>query len=226
MNNLNKTEVPDEVVNRLYMYARCLESFREEERNIFSSEDIANSLNVKPTLVRKDFSYIGTMGKRGVGYNTEEVLKKIKKIAFPIKERKVALIGVGKLGSALINFYGFKTQGFKIALAFDNDRKKIGKEIGGIKIDDIKNFRKKVKKEGIKIAIIAVPLEEVSNVIKEIKNSSVEAVLNFTPSYLFSLNDLSEHFIIKNIDLSSELARLSYYLSEKEKAAAKKDQHY
>ncbi len=213
---MNKSEVPDEVIKRLYIYARCLEGFCEEKRESFSSEDIASRLNIKPTLVRKDFSYIGTMGKRGVGYNTVEVLKEIKQIAFPSKEIKVALIGVGKLGSALLNFYGFKTQGFKIALAFDRDRRKIGSEIRGIKIDDINNFKQKVKKENIKIVIIAVPSEEVVNVIKEIKKSSVEAVLNFTPSYLSSLNNFSNHLIIRNIDLSSELARLSYYLSEKE----------
>lgn len=213
---MNKSEVPDEVINRLYIYARCLEGFCEEKKGSFSSEDIASRLNIKPTLVRKDFSYIGTMGKRGVGYNTVEVLKEIKQIAFPSKERKVALIGVGKLGSALLNFYGFKTQGFKIILAFDKDRRKIGSKIRGIKIDDINNFKQKVKKEGIKIAIIAVPSEEVANVIKEIKNSAIEAVLNFTPSYLSSLNDFSNHFIVRNIDLSSELARLSYYLFEKE----------
>jgi redox-sensing transcriptional repressor len=156
------------------------------------------------------------MGKRGVGYSTEEVLKRIQKIAFPHRERKVALIGVGKLGSALLNFYGFKTQGLKIALAFDKDKRKIGNEVSRIKIDDIKNFREKVKKERIKIAIIAVPLEEVVNVINEIKGSTIEAILNFTPSYFSPLNDLSNHLIIRNIDLSSELARLSYYLSEKE----------
>lgn len=213
---MNKLEVPDEVINRLYIYARCLEGFREEGKESFSSEDIANRLNIKPTLVRKDFSYIGTMGKRGVGYNTIEVLEEIKQVAFPSKERKVALIGVGKLGSALLNFYGFKTQGFKIALAFDKDKRKIGSKIRGIKIDDIADFKQKVKKEGIKIVIIAVPPEEVVNVIKEIKKSTIEAVLNFTPSYLSSLNNFSNHFIIRNIDLSSELARLSYYLSEKE----------
>jgi redox-sensing transcriptional repressor len=130
---LNKSEVPDEVINRLYIYARCLEGFHEEGKGSFSSDDIAERLNIKSTLVRKDFSYIGTMGKRGVGYNTVEVLKEINQIAFPTKEIKVALIGVGKLGSALLNFYGFKTQGFKIALAFDKDRRKIGSEIRGIK---------------------------------------------------------------------------------------------
>jgi redox-sensing transcriptional repressor len=208
--------VPDEVLNRLYIYARCLESFLEEGKNSFSSENIANRLNIKPTLVRKDFSYIGTMGKRGVGYITREVLEEIKEIAFPVKEINVALIGVGKLGSALLNFYGFKTQGFKIALAFDKDKRKIGSKMGKVKIDDINDFKSKVKKEGIKIAIIAVPSEEVVNVIEQIKNSTIEAVLNFTPTYFSSLNDFSNHFIIKNIDLSSELARLSYYLPKKE----------
>ena len=213
---LNKLEIPDEVINRLYIYARCLEGFCEENIESFSSDDIANSLNIKPTLVRKDFSYIGTMGKRGVGYNTEEVLERIKKIAFPNKEIKVALIGVGKLGSALLNFYGFKAQGFKIALAFDKDKRKIGSNFRGVEIDDIGNLKSKVKKEGIKIAIIAVPSEEVVNVIKSIKDSTIKAILNFTPSYFSSINSISDNFIVRNIDLSSELARLSYYLSEKE----------
>ncbi len=200
----------------MYIYARCLENFCEENKESFSSDDIADRLNIKPTLVRKDFSYIGSMGKRGVGYNTDDVLKEIKEIAFPSKETNVALIGVGKLGSALLNFYGFKTQGFKISLAFDKDRRKIGSQVSGVKIDDIEIFNKKIKKEGIKIAIIAVPSEEIVKVINKIKNSPIKAILNFTPSYLSSLNDFSNHFIVRNIDLSSELARLSYYLSEKE----------
>jgi redox-sensing transcriptional repressor len=213
---LNKSEVTDEVINRLYIYARCLESFLEEEKYSFSSKNIADRLNIKPTLVRKDFSYIGTMGKRGVGYNTREVLEEIKQIAFPDKEIKVSLIGVGKLGSALLNFYGFKAQGFKIVLAFDKDKRKIGSVMGKVRIEDIENFKNKVKKEDVKIAIIAVPSEEVVNVIEQIKNSKIEAVLNFTPAYLSSINDFSNHFIIRNIDLSSELARLSYYLPKKE----------
>jgi redox-sensing transcriptional repressor len=212
----NKLEIPDEVIKRLYIYARCLEGFCGENIESFSSDDIANSLNIKPTLVRKDFSYIGTMGKRGVGYNTEDVLEKIKKIAFPDKETNVALIGAGKLGSALLNFYGFKAQGFKIALAFDKDKRKIGSSFRGVEIDDIRNLKSKVKKEVIKIAIIAVPSEEVVNVIKIIKDSTIKAILNFTPSYLSSINSISDNFIVRNIDLSSELARLSYYLSEKE----------
>jgi redox-sensing transcriptional repressor len=212
---LNKSEVSDEVINRLYIYARCLESFLEEEKYSFSSKNIADRLNIKPTLVRKDFSYIGTMGKRGVGYNTREVLEEIKQIAFPDKEIKVSLIGVGKLGSALLNFYGFKTHGFKIVLAFDKDKRKIGSKMGEVRIEDIEDFKQKVKKEDVKIAIIAVPSEEVINVIEQIKNSNIEAVLNFTPAYFSSLNDFSNHFIIRNIDLSSELARLSYYLPKK-----------
>ena len=213
---MNKSEVSDEVINRLYIYARCLESFLEEGKYSFSSKNIADRLNIKPTLVRKDFSNIGTMGKRGVGYNTREVLEEIKQIAFPDKEIKVSLIGVGKLGSALLNFYGFKAQGFKIVLAFDKDKRKIGSKMGEVRIEDIEDFKYKVKKEDIKIAIIAVPSEEVVNVIEQIKNSNIEAVLNFTPAYLSSINDFSNHFIIRNIDLSSELARLSYYLPKKE----------
>lgn len=213
---LKKSEIPDEVISRLYIYARCLQSLLEEGKNTFSSEDIAGRLNLKPTLVRKDFSYIGPMGKRGIGYNTEDVLNEIKRIVFPSKERKVALIGVGKLGTALLNFYGFKAQGFKIVLAFDKDKRKIGSKIGGTKIDDIENFKKMVKKEDVKIAIIAVPSEEMVNVINRIKDSNIEAILNFTPAHLSSLNNFSDNFIIRNIDLSSELARLSYYLSEEE----------
>ncbi|MEO0294258.1 MAG: redox-sensing transcriptional repressor Rex [candidate division WOR-3 bacterium] len=209
--------MPEEVVRRLYIYAQCLENFLEEEKKNFSSEDIANKLNIKASLVRKDFSYIGSMGKRGVGYNTEEVLKIIKKIAFPGKEIKVALIGVGKLGSALLNFYGFKTQGLRIALAFDKDKRKIGNVVGGVKIEPMDDFEEKVKKEEIKIAIVAVPAEEALNVMRKIKKSSIKAVLNFTPSYFSSLKEFSDGLIIRNIDLSSELAQLSYYLLEKGK---------
>ncbi len=214
---MNKSDIPDEVICRLFIYARSLDTFKEEGKYNFSSEDIANRLHLKPTLVRKDFSYIGQLGKRGVGYNTREVLKKIKKIAFPGKEKKVALIGVGQLGSALLNYYGFKAQGFKIAAAFDKDEEKIGEIVSEVKVEDIKKFKERIREEKIKIAIIAVPPEEVPGVINLTKDTGIEAVLNFTPSYMLPLDEFSDDFILRNIDLASELARLSYYSMKKSK---------
>lgn len=212
-----KKEVTDEAVNRLFIYAKCLEDFKAKGKEEFSSEEIADKLNLKPSLVRKDFSNLGHLGKRGVGYRTEAVLKRIKDEALPEKMQKVAIIGVGKLGSALINYYGFKARGFQITVGFDRDKKKIGKSVKDVKIHDIKKVKKIIEKKNIKIAIIAVPPEESAGVIKKIRETGIKAVLNFAPSCELPADESGKDFILKNIDISLELARLSYYLNENER---------
>ncbi len=210
---MEKEDIPKETVERLLFYKKCLLNLKQSNKEKFSSADLAKSLKLKPTLVRKDLSYIGRTGRRGIGYNVERVLNKINQVVYYKKEYPVALIGVGNIGKALINYPGFQAHGFVIKLAFERDREKIGKEIYGVKIEDIKTFKKRVAEKGIKIGIIAVPSVHIKEVIDIVKDSGIKAILNFTPTCLMPYDDLKGKLKIKNIDLAVEMQRLVYYLS-------------
>jgi redox-sensing transcriptional repressor len=209
---MDKEDIPKETVERLLFYTKCLSTFKQVGRKQFLSADIAKKLKLKPTLVRKDLSYIGRVGRRGIGYNVEKVLDKINRIVYYKKEHKVALIGVGNIGRALINYFGFQAHGFTIKIAFEKDKEKIGKEIEGVKIEDIKTLKKRVAEEGIKIGIIAVPPIHIKEIIDIVKDSEIKAILNFTPTCLMPYDDLKGKLKIKNIDLAVEMQRLVYYL--------------
>ena len=210
---MDKEDIPEETVERLLFYTKCLATFKQSGKEQFSSADIARRLKLKPTLVRKDLSYIGRIGKRGIGYNVERVLDEINQVVYYKKEHQVALIGVGNIGKALINYSGFKAHGFVIKLAFEKDKKKIGKEICGVKIEDIKTLKKRVAEEAIKVGIIAVPPVQIKEVIDIVKESEIKAILNFTPTCMMPYDDLKGKLKIKNIDLAVEMQRLVYYLS-------------
>lgn len=210
---MNKEDIPKETVERLLFYTKCLSTFKHTGKKQFLSAEIAKKLKLKPTLVRKDLSYIGRVGRRGIGYNVEKVLDKINRIVYYKKEYQVALIGVGNIGKALINYFGFQAHGFSISIAFEKDKEKIGKEFDGVKVEDIKTLKKRVAEEGIKIGIIAVSPARIKEVIDIVKDSEIKAILNFTPTCLMPYDDLKGKLKIINIDLAVEMQRLVYYLS-------------
>ena len=210
---MDKEDIPKETVERLLFYTKCLSTFKQSGKEQFSSADIARRLKLKPTLVRKDLSYIGRIGRRGIGYNVDRVLNKINRVVYYKKEHQIALVGVGNIGRALVNYSGFKAHGLVIKLAFEKDKEKIGKEICGVKIEDIKTLKKRVAEEGIKVGIIAVPPIYIKEVIDIVQDSEIEAILNFTPTCMMPYDDLKGKLKIKNIDIAVEMQRLVYYLS-------------
>lgn len=211
---MSRKDIPKESIERLIFYTRCLTQFNEEGKKTFSSDDIAEMMNLKPTLVRKDFSYIGQMGKRGVGYNTREVLGEIRDFVCAGGECPIVLIGTGNIGSALLNYREFLSQGFRFVAVFDSNQKSVGQEIYGLKIEDIKNLKSRVKELNVKVGVIDVPQAEVLDVFKIVKESDIEAILNFTPTCLIPHEDIKGDVKIKNIDLVSEVNRLLFYINE------------
>lgn len=199
--------IPDETVRRLPIYLRALMVSTDQGREHISSEDLADFVGVKSWQIRKDFSYFGDFGKRGVGYNVENLARQIKKILKLDVVQKTALVGVGNLGSALLAYPGFSAYGLDIAVAFDSDAKKIGRRIKDIAVEDVSNLRTLGKRK-IKLAIIAVPREAAQQTADALIEAGVKGILNFSPCHLA----VPKKVKVITIDIAMDLARLPYYM--------------
>ena len=206
-----KKRIPKTTATRLAIYYRRLtESGR---RDFISSEKLAQLSGLTAAQVRKDLTYFGRFGIPGRGYPTDSLKEEIIKILGLDHEWNVALIGVGNLGSALLSYKGFKEHGFDIVAAFDNDRRKIGKKCKGIIIQDIKKFKKIVKKKAISMAVVTVIPGVAQRVVDIVINADIKAILNFAPVNLSVPRDAR----LLNIDMSIELQRLSYLVMRRKK---------
>lgn len=204
-------KIPNSAVERLSIYLRTLEKLRREETKTVSSLQLAELSGANPAQLRKDLAYFGQFGVRGKGYEIKSLLKNLRKILGVNRNWKTVLVGIGNLGSALLAYPEFKEEGFEITGAFDNNLLKVGKKMEGIKIQDIGNVEEFLKKEKVKIGIIATPAEAAQDVADRLINGGVKAILNFAPVAL----NVSEGIKIKNVDLSRELESLSYFLVKK-----------
>ncbi|UCD15381.1 MAG: redox-sensing transcriptional repressor Rex [Candidatus Omnitrophota bacterium] len=198
-------------IKRLSLYLRKLKKIHNDDINIISSNTITRLLNVTSDQFRKDLSYFGEFGKRGVGYNVALLLREIENILGINQEWKIALVGTGKLGSALLGFEGFSKLNLKITCGFDNQKDKIGNRIGGVKINDIKDLSKIVKKQNIKIAIIATPPEVAQDVARQLVKIGIKGILNFAP---VSLN-VSKNIVVSNVDMATELENLIFFVKRR-----------
>jgi redox-sensing transcriptional repressor len=198
--------IPDEAVRRLPFYLRGLLTLWEQGRKSMSSRDLAGLLGFSHWQIRKDFSYFGSFGTPGKGYDTEKLIKQIRTILKLNVVRKAALVGVGNLGLAVLKYPGFRAYGFQIAAAFDNDRRKIGRRIGDITVEDVSRLRT-LKKRGIDFGIITVPCEAAQRTFDALARAGVKGVLSFSPCQRTGL----ERAKVITIDIAMDLVRLPYY---------------
>jgi len=198
--------IPDETVRRLPVYLRGLLFLSDQKQNI-SSRNLADFISVNDSQIRKDFSYFGAFGTPGVGYDIRKLIKQIKKMLNLSVSHKAALVGVGNLGSAILAYPGFRMYGFDIAAAFDNDPKKIGREINNVRIEDISSLRT-LKRRKISLAIIAVPRDAAQQTADALVKAGVKGILNFSPLRITAPKKVK----VITIDIAMELARLPYYI--------------
>ena len=203
-------KISDSTIRRLSTYFRTLSRLIEDNIETVSSDEIADINDITSAQVRKDLSFFGTFGKRGLGYNTSDLREEIAKILGLKKQWNIALAGVGNIGKALVDYAEFKRQGFHIKALFDNDQSKIGQEVNGLKVYDIKDACSITKKEEIDIAIIAVPAKVAQEVIDEFIKCGVRAYLNFAQLTI----KVPENVFVRNENMSIELEALTYYLSK------------
>ena len=199
--------IPDETIQRLPIYMRALLFSSEQGQESISSRNLGNLVGINPWQIRKDFSYFGEFGTRGVGYNTEKLAKQIKKILKLDIVQKAALVGVGNLGSAVLAYPGFRIYNIDISIAFDVNPKKLGKKIMNTPIEDVSKIWT-LKKRKIKLAIIAVPQQAAQQTADSLVKAGVRGILNFSPCYI----TVPKKVKVITIDIAMDLARLPYYI--------------
>lgn len=200
--------IPRETVGRLFLYLRALLCLSEQGVVTVCSGTLAHACGVKASMVRKDLSYFGGFGKRGVGYDVDGLIKGIRSILNLDRALRAVLVGVGNIGRALLAYPGFKAEGFDIARVFDRDPEKVGQEVDGIVIEDSADLEQRIEDEGMKLAIVAVPVPEAPEVAQRLAKAGVKAILSFAPCQLNMPDDVK----VACVDLATEMARLVYYL--------------
>lgn len=204
-----ESRISRSTVSRLPLYLRCLTQLSSQKVWVVSSEELARLVGTNAAQVRKDLSYLGEFGTRGVGYDVDHLIRHLSKSLGLTRKRYVVVVGVGNLGSALLKYKGFKKKGFKIVAAFDKDPRKIGKRVGGVTISDIDQMKKVLKQQSVDIGVIATPASAAQTVATQLAAAKVPAILNFAPVSVSA----PKQVMVRQVDLSVELQILSFYLN-------------
>ena len=206
-------KIPKPTVRRLAIYYRCLTKLKDNSLEKTSSKEMADLLGIKASQVRKDLSYFGEFGKRGVGYNVDKLAFKLKEILGLKKNWNVAIVGSGNLGSAIANYAGLEKNGFKIISAFDVDEKKVGKMIvPGVTIQRLNEIEKNIKENHIEIAILTVPVNAAQEVTDRLINCGIKGILNFTPTSISTPEDVS----VEDVDFVISMKSLTFEIASSE----------
>ena len=205
--------IPDATVARLPVYLRALNALAEQGVATCSSNDLAENAGVNPAKLRKDLSYLGSYGTRGVGYDVEYLRYQIAREIGQTQDWDVVIVGVGNLGSALSAYQGFSTRGIRVAALVDADPKRIGTKISGITVSSLDDLPAIVKDRAISIGIIATPGTAAQEVADRLVAAGITSILNFAPA----LVQVPDGVDVRKVDLSIELQILAYH--EQRKAA-------
>jgi redox-sensing transcriptional repressor len=205
--------VSELTTNRLSVYLRCLNELEDAGVRTISSQALAEQFHLNAAQIRKDLAYFGEFGVRGVGYYVKDLRRHLRQILGLDRRLRVAIVGAGNLGLALADYPGFREEGFEIAALFDNQGDKIGQQSrGGVPIQDVQELRKFVRRDGISIAVIAVPAASAQRVVDLVVAAGIRAILNFSPGTLQAPPDVK----LKCVDLTVSLESLSFHLARGE----------
>lgn len=201
-----KIDIPRKSIYRLSIYQRCLSRLRENGVDTVSSEALAKAAGVKPTQLRKDLTYFGQFGTRGLGYSVDMLSATISEVLGQNRLQPVILVGVGNLGSALLRYGGFRKEGFEVVAAFDLEPRRIpGIAIPIFTMDQMQGF---IQENQVKMAILTVPVSSAQSVTNQMVAAGMQAILNFSPIVL----DVPENVVVNSVDLAVELENLSYFI--------------
>jgi redox-sensing transcriptional repressor len=206
-------QISELTTNRLSVYLRCLNTLDGAGVRTISSQALAEQFHLNAAQIRKDLAYFGEFGVRGVGYYVRDLKRHLRQILGLDQKLRVAIMGAGNLGLALADYPGFRQEGFEIAALFDTSSGKVGQQSrGGVPIHDIGDLKKIVRRDSIRIAVIAVPASAAQHVLGLVVSSGIKAVLNFSPGTLAVPPDVK----IKSVDLTVSLESLSFFLAQGE----------
>ncbi len=205
---MNAEKIPDIIIGRLPVYLRALQRMADSGLKTTSSQELGEHVGISAAQIRKDISQFGEFGKQGTGYSIQFLLDKLRGILKVDRIWDVVLIGAGDMGHALANYQGFTNRGFRIVMIFDNDKEKVGQNIGEYKIEDADQMIEKVKTMGVKMAMLTVPAPSAQGVADKLIQAGVRAILNYAPISLNVPNNVK----VQYIDPATHLQRMTYYL--------------
>lgn len=204
-------KVAESTVRRLSLYLRFLEEFEGQGMETVSSGSLASRGSTTSAQVRKDLSFFGSFGKRGLGYPVPELADRLREILGLRQRYQVGLIGAGKIGSALVQYRGFRQRGFDIVAIFDSDPAKIGRQWNGLTVQDVSALESEFARRPLDMVVLVTPAEVAQGVADRIVALGVKAILNFAPVQLVVPDDV----VVKTVNLALELETLSYALANR-----------
>lgn len=208
---MKEQKIPKETIKRLPLYYRCLNRLVVLGKDTLSSTELSEYLGIKPTQIRKDLSYFGDFGTRGVGYDLRKLFKEIESILNLERSWNIAIAGVSNIGCAIMDLLDFNHSGFNIVAAFDSDNRVVGSNIYGITIQDLDNLKECTADEPIDIGIIAVDPVDAREVANCLVDKGVKGIVNFAPTLL----NLPKEIEVVQMDLTSELGWLVFYIGHR-----------
>lgn len=215
---MRERKISESTIHRLSHYYRALNILEKEHFETISSKELAKREKLTPAQVRKDLSFFGSFGTRGLGYPVKELKGRIAKILGIDRTWNVALIGVGNIGSALVSYKEFQRQGFNIKALFDSDQRKIGSNHKGITVLGIEHLEEELQKLKIEVVVLAVPASSAQSIVDHVVHCGIKAILNFAPIKLKVPDDVE----IRTENMAMELEYLSFTLVNNKKGERKK----
>lgn len=206
---MERTRVPEGVIERLSSYLRCLNGLKKEGAKVVSSKQLSLCARVNAAQIRRDLSFFGSFGRRGLGYEIDKLINVISDILDIRTTHSIVLAGAGQLGSAILRYSGLKDQGFEISEVFDTDSLKIGRKIGGVTVKDVKDLVPTLKRKKIAIGIIAVPGDAAQGIADRFVEGGIRIILNYTPTPVSVPADVHLH----TTDPAKEILHTLYYLT-------------
>lgn len=203
-------DIPEVVINRLPVYARALAALAEAGEAVVSSQALGEQLDITPAQIRKDLSYFGRFGKQGRGYNVDDLLRRLREILGLNRRWKVCVVGMGRLGQAIVEYGGFEPQGFDVVAVFDVDPGKVGKQVGNFRIRHVDDLESYLKECSVDIGVVAVPAGAAQEVVDRLVGCGVKSILNYAPTTTHVPADVQ----MRQIDPVVAMQSMTYYLKD------------
>lgn len=200
--------IPKATARRLPLYYRYLRMLHDTGKNKVSSTELSEAVQVDSATIRRDFSYFGELGKRGYGYDVENLMNFFAKTLNEDELTNVALIGVGNLGSALLKYKFHQSNSIRVSCAFDVNEDIVGRIVDGIPVYPVEDMMEQIRVQQIEVAILTIPARKAQEVVNKLAEAGVKGILNFTAARLVAPPEV----LIQNVDLTNELQTLIYFL--------------
>jgi len=205
--------IADSTVRRLSLYLRFLEESAQRGLVTISSDELARRGGTTSAQVRKDLSFFGSFGKRGLGYSVPELTESLREILGLRREWQVIIVGAGKIGTALAQYRGFRQRGFRVVAVYDRDPKKVGTHWDSLTVRGMETIERDIAAEKPDIVVLTTPAEEAQSVVDRLVRAGIKALLNFAPIQLQVPPDVT----LKNVNMAMELEGLSFALTNRDR---------